>query len=683
MPFLNIDNNWSNLAQFYNQSFVNRPSVPSKAEQFQPFDDGFIRGGFSNAALASVKDLVRIGKFITGLSNISRVTDIKDTTLQSASKGVLFLTKQLGLQQTNPRLEWQRNPDTLAPFLGGATRQFTGFGMLESIGGNAFGLHFDRAGLLGNIRDNQKYGGDLDSTSKGVVWENNFGTGLTSNLNITKKSHNRLVRYLAKIAPPLVVNNPNPASALNPGFVGPIQPLEVLDDEGNTPNLSKILDRYSGGSNSVYGLGITTIKTFKDSRTIIDLADIGVPGIPGKKFTGSGYWTEVPNPNYVAPRTTEFIIGSNSKVKEKGKTTVSNSGRGRITIETPATVTDYIEVEKEADIPAVPGSSTNPFLTKKLNGFRPFANAEMHAFTTAEIGTGTTPYEVLETTLKNSPRYWDKKDAPKNIEKRIGTSTRKNVDAINVIDITDSYTFYDTNGARKSDKPNTTVDDLSAYNDAIDGNYGRDMIRLAIEFLNNDAPIQGSGDKATLNTDVLAFRAYIDDFNDGMNAKWNSYRYMGRGEDFYIYDGFTRDISLAFTIYAHGPKEMKPLYRKLNYLMSTFAPDYSKALKMRGNIAYLTVGDYLSRQPGIFTDIKLTGILDTHWENNLDLKLGNEPDIKQNVLPKHIKVSLSFKPIHNLLPRKSTKENPFLSNFILPSSTSNRSPVDIIPNRYT
>jgi hypothetical protein len=132
---------------------------------------------------------------------------------------------------------------------------------------------------------------------------------------------------------------------------------------------------------------------------------------------------------------------------------------------------------------------------------------------------------------------------------------------------------------------------------------------------------------------------------------------MGRGEDFYVYDGFTRDISIAFTIYAHSPEEMWPLYKKLNYLLSTFAPDYNADNKMRGNIAYLTVGDYLSKQPGIFTDIKLSGMMDTHWETNFN-------DDKFQA-PKHIKVSLSFKPIHTVLPRKVTRDNPFKSNFVL------------------
>ena len=135
-----------------------------------------------------------------------------------------------------------------------------------------------------------------------------------------------------------------------------------------------------------------------------------------------------------------------------------------------------------------------------------------------------------------------------------------------------------------------------------------------------------------------------------MSAKWDSYRYMGRGEEFYVYNGFTRDISLAFTIYAHTPQEMAPIYKKLNYLLSTFTPDYKNG-RMRGNIGYLTVGDYLYRQPGVFTDIKLSGMLDTHWEIAY-----NGPEVggvDQYEVPKHIKATLSFKPIHTFLPRKA------------------------------
>jgi hypothetical protein len=91
---------------------------------------------------------------------------------------------------------------------------------------------------------------------------------------------------------------------------------------------------------------------------------------------------------------------------------------------------------------------------------------------------------------------------------------------------------------------------------------------------------------------------------------------------------------------------------------------------MRGNIAYITVGDYLYRQPGVFTDIKLSGMLDTHWEIGQDTyitKGSDGKDVLNNYfeLPKHIKVNLSFKPIHNFLPRRVNSKNivPFISAY--------------------
>jgi len=317
-------------------------------------------------------------------------------------------------------------------------------------------------------------------------------------------------------------------------------------------------------------------------------------------------------------------------------------------------------------------------LELKLNGFRLFSNVSINAATQADLNS------TLANQLYNSPLYKNRVNAGDgngnletsyDIESRIGVSsgnrttkeydyvdsftggnydfqlisketTKYNVDSINVITVTDSKTFYD-NSLTSNNDPKLPSWALEKGNQNIDGKFGRDIIKFRFEFLNNDNPISGGA----INTDVLAFRAYLDDFQDGMNAKWDSYRYMGRGEEFYVYNGFTRDISLAFTIYAHTPEEMAPIYKKLNYLLSTFTPDYSKNGKMRGNIGYLTVGDYLYRQPGVFTDIKLSGMLDTHWEIAY-----NGPEVggvNQYEVPKHIKATLSFKPIHTFLPRKA------------------------------
>ena len=316
-----------------------------------------------------------------------------------------------------------------------------------------------------------------------------------------------------------------------------------------------------------------------------------------------------------------------------------------------------------------------PGFAKNLNEFSPLTNDQIILTPQANLDS------VLKVQLENSPLAENNNTADFNIEARIGTSSKRkssyNVDSINVINITNSAIFYDTLAGAKVKNTdakiykNKAIDDN--IKDKIDGYFGRDIIKFRIEFLNNNL--------STTQTDVLAFRAYLNDFSDGMNAKWDSYRYMGRGEEFYVYNGFTRDIGVDFTVYAHSPEEMKPIYQKLNYLMSTFAPDYNDFNKMRGNIGYLTVGDYLYRQPGIFTDIKLSGMLDSNWEIALAEPEGDEKDGMQYEVPKHIKVNLSFKPIHNFLPRKVKSGKYTDTPFITPKDSNNKYLAPIKPEQ--
>ena len=532
MPFLNLNNNWSDLAQYYNQPFNNKPEVPRI--KYTSFDDGLIRSGLVNTGISVLRDTARIGKFF------------------ASGKGVLFVAKQVGLQLSNPKLESKNTPPTnpanaVAGVINsitnalGPTRTYNlGLNTLASVGGTAFGLHFDRAGLLPIIKDDQKYGGNIYNLTDGVVWQNNFGNdNKQSNLKINSSSSNRLLKYAD---------------------------ISFRLREG-----SITLDSYLGGAQSVYG---------------------------------------------IYPKTTI-------------RTTVERSS-------------DAINRFTESE-------------TYNNDGFNPLTNREIAGLQRAKLTSD------LESQLKaNSETLtYNSAIAGYNIEKRVGVSHKKeNVDSINVIDITDGGTFYtNSQGNKKASEV------LTDYKNNVDGIYGNDIIKFRLEFLNND------GNPGVDNTQVLAFRAYLDDFNDGMNAKWNSYRYMGRGEEFYVYEGFTRDIGVSFTLFAHTEAEMKPLYRKLNYLMSTFAPDYSTANKMRGNIGYLTVGEYLYRQPGVFTDVKLSGFLDTHWE--IGIGKNGEPNPDQYETPKYIKVALSFKPIHTFLPRTAKyKDGKSLINapFITPDS---------------
>ena len=64
----------------------------------------------------------------------------------------------------------------------------------------------------------------------------------------------------------------------------------------------------------------------------------------------------------------------------------------------------------------------------------------------------------------------------------------------------------------------------------------KDLIRFFFEINNNDAVTNEENF-------WLFFRAYLNEFGDDYKAEWDSYKYVGRAENFYKYSGFSRNIS--------------------------------------------------------------------------------------------------------------------------------------------
>ena len=173
-----------------------------------------------------------------------------------------------------------------------------------------------------------------------------------------------------------------------------------------------------------------------------------------------------------------------------------------------------------------------------------------------------------------------------------------------------------------------------------------DFIKFRISIVNNKNPSERTW---------ITFRAFIDSFSDSFSAQWSGVKYVGRGEQFQTYGGFGREISMGFTVAVQSRQEQFPLYEKLNYLASLCAPDYSDEGFMRGNLVYLTVGDYLTDVPGVLKGISIGGFEQSSWE--IAKKMNGDP-LGDNIaqLPHVLKVSgFSFTPIHNFVPQKGSK----------------------------
>ena len=209
---------------------------------------------------------------------------------------------------------------------------------------------------------------------------------------------------------------------------------------------------------------------------------------------------------------------------------------------------------------------------------------------------------------------------------------------------------------------NDRVDKITAkslYSSSLDTSL-QDTVPFRIVKIDNS----GNGNNTYIN-----FRAYIEGLSDAYKAEWGTQKYMGRGENFYFYNGFDREISFKFQVPVLSKYEQKSVYSKLNYLASLCAPDYSQGGFMRGNIIKLTIGDYIIDTPGIFSGITYAVNDDAGWDiargENGDKITINEGDTGGWIMPRLIDISgFSFKPIHNFIPKTSDPSKNYETPFI-------------------
>ena len=188
------------------------------------------------------------------------------------------------------------------------------------------------------------------------------------------------------------------------------------------------------------------------------------------------------------------------------------------------------------------------------------------------------------------------------------------------------------------------INSLPVYrsNAVIEDPVANDLIQFRIAIIDNDSPAFKT---------FIHFRAFLDTITDSYNANWNGFQYLGRGEQFYTYNGFTRQISLSWTVAAQSKEELIPMYKKLNYLASSLTPDYSSNGYMRGNLAQLTIGGYVYEQPGIITAFDYTMDENTPWEIGIGTSKTDKEDGTVKELAHVIKVSgFTFIPIQRFRP---------------------------------
>jgi hypothetical protein len=171
----------------------------------------------------------------------------------------------------------------------------------------------------------------------------------------------------------------------------------------------------------------------------------------------------------------------------------------------------------------------------------------------------------------------------------------------------------------------------------------RDLVKFRFEIIDNTKPSHST---------FLHFRAFLGAINDNFRSEWDSTKYVGRGEKFYNYTGFTREISFSFKVHPQSRAEMRSIYQKLNLLAASLAPDYRNGY-MKGNLIRLTIGDYLYIVPGFISNLTYNIPEEAAWEIALNSPEG-ESDFGMLETPKYFEVNVNFTPIHDFAPQLGT-----------------------------
>jgi hypothetical protein len=210
---------------------------------------------------------------------------------------------------------------------------------------------------------------------------------------------------------------------------------------------------------------------------------------------------------------------------------------------------------------------------------------------------------------------------------------------------------YSSPGSKNRNRSNYTngsgiVDAINGlylyYRENVDTKNGitNDLVKFRFAVIDPDNP---------KNKTFVHFRSYFDGgISDSVQPDWSGYKYQGRGEEFFQYGGFSRNLSMGFSVVAQSKEELSIMYQKLNYLQSVMAPNYSTAGYMRGNIVQLTIGGYLYETPGVITSLDYSIPNDSTWEIGIDTNGNSDPSVKE--LAHRVEVKFGFKPIHNFLP---------------------------------
>jgi hypothetical protein len=126
-----------------------------------------------------------------------------------------------------------------------------------------------------------------------------------------------------------------------------------------------------------------------------------------------------------------------------------------------------------------------------------------------------------------------------------------------------------------------------------------------------------------VNDKYIPFRATVKGISEGNTALWKELRFIGRSDQLYSYDGFSRTLSFTFNVVINSVNELLPSWKKINYIASSVKPsNYTQGQKINQlfnkfivpPMFMLTIGDLYKFQPMVIISINVNIPDDASWE---------------------------------------------------------------------
>ena len=373
----------------------------------------------------------------------------------------------------------------------------------------------------------------------------------------------------------------------------------ILNQLGNSINNTQ-LESQLGGPESVYGIGISTIrtstntfsnaeKTYGDTKANFvqkynpifeNPISVPIPGRPSQVSVTPSRNTEKPFEDTYGksvPINDDELLnfGLSAKSYDEGKTPASgyeqmwegdNYASNKLKVVGGEEILNYNQIREFANDASITKTSFNDFRSKYNQ--------------TPKTGTKIT--KLKDKITGYSPNYYTEK----NIERRVGLGN------------------YDNSIGQEQEG----------------GDYP-DLIKLSF---------------TTDGVGTIQFRGTVNSISETFTPNWTEIKYSGRAENAYLYDTFGRELNFGFRVYAYSVSELKPMWVRLEKLGKMTMPTYVSS-GYRGNITKFTLGTMYKNFPALISSLQYAIPDEFTWE------IGLNEGSKGNELPMGVDVTIGLK----------------------------------------